>query len=394
MTPAREVSGVEYRQYAILYVDDEASNLASFRFCFEDQFQVLTASSGAEALEVLSTVQVAVLLTDVRMPGMGGAELCARVRERHPEVVRMVVTAYADIGAAAAAINAGQVSRYVSKPWREDELAATLRGGIDAYRVTSLVSTLQARLLQSEHQAGATAMMGSVLHELSSPAAALLADLTTMADDAAALEAKLKVGGAAADTARLASDVQRSAQGALAGARTLMGRIQRYRRADTSPAGIGEPHTVLAEAVESAAAVVRGALRQRARLELDLEPVPPVKLDETMVGQVLINLLVNASEAIEPGKPEQNRITVRVRRADSAGFAAVEVADTGRGMAADLLERVFEPFFSTKGDEAHDGRGIGLAIVQDVVRGAGGRVTARSELGRGTTFRVELPTAG
>ena len=386
---------MEYRQYAILYVDDEASNLASFRFCFEDQFQVLTASSGAEALEVLDTVQVAVLLTDVRMPGMSGAELCARVRERHPEVVRMVVTAYADIGAAAAAINAGQVSRYVSKPWREDELATTLRGGIDAYRVSSLVSTLQARLLHNEQQAGASAAMGTVLHELSSPAAALLADVTAMAEDAAALESTLKgAAGTAAEAVRLAGEVQRTAQGALEGARTLVTRIQRYRRAEATPHGTAQPRTLLADAVESATAVVRGAIRQRARLELDLEPVPPVKLDETLVGQVLINLLVNASEAIEPGKPEQNRITVRVRRGEAAGTVAVEVADTGRGIAADVLERVFEPFFTTKGEESREGRGIGLAIVQDVVRGAGGRVTARSEVGRGTTFRVELPAAG
>ena len=101
---------LDYRQYPVLYVDDERANLLVFRHNFSDQFTVLTADNGKEALEILRRENVAVLLTDQRMPSMTGVELAEKVQAAHPEVVRMIVTAYADVHAAIEAINRGQVS--------------------------------------------------------------------------------------------------------------------------------------------------------------------------------------------------------------------------------------------------------------------------------------------
>ena len=99
---------VDYKQYPVLFVDDEPQNLVVFRYAMEDNFSVLTASSGADALRVLEQREIGVLLADQRMPGMSGSELCARAREIQPDAVRIIITAYADIHAAINAINQGQ----------------------------------------------------------------------------------------------------------------------------------------------------------------------------------------------------------------------------------------------------------------------------------------------
>src|SRR5688572_7546072 len=113
---------VEYKLYPILFVDDEPQNLVVFRYAMEEHFTVLTAPSGPAALQILQQQQVAVLLADQRMPEMTGVELCAAAREMQPEAVRIIITAYADIHAAIDAINKGAVSRYLVKPWRNEEL--------------------------------------------------------------------------------------------------------------------------------------------------------------------------------------------------------------------------------------------------------------------------------
>src|SRR5438477_12867701 len=107
--------------YPVLYVDDEPQNLATFRYVLEDRFTVLTAGDGREAVELLEREDVAVLVCDQRMPYMTGVEVCRRASEIKPDVVRIIMTAYADLQAAVDAINQGQVLRYLSKPWRNDE---------------------------------------------------------------------------------------------------------------------------------------------------------------------------------------------------------------------------------------------------------------------------------
>jgi len=225
----------DYKQYAILYVDDEPANLAAFRFVFEDQFRILTAESGKEALEILDAVQVAILITDQRMPTMSGAELCARARNVHPNVVRMVMTAYADITAAANAINAGQVSRYILKPWKEDELSAIFRAGIDAHQLATVVNALQARVLNAEQQAQSLDLTGFVLHELASPAAALHAAVSWIGE-LAALAAPL-LNAASPEAQRIGRDLLAAGEEAMKCSRLLSARLEQFRRGDqASPA--------------------------------------------------------------------------------------------------------------------------------------------------------------
>jgi DNA-binding NtrC family response regulator len=119
---------------AILYVDDERANLDVFRRSFDEEFRVLVAGSGPDALTLLETESVGVLVSDQRMDPMTGIELLTRVATRWPRVTRMLLTAYSDRELLLQAIQLGKVHDYVLKPWRGDDLGLRLRAGLDAFK--------------------------------------------------------------------------------------------------------------------------------------------------------------------------------------------------------------------------------------------------------------------
>src|SRR3546814_5189263 len=112
---------------AVLYVDDEKNNLIAFKAEFRDKFQIYTAISGFEGLEVLDQHPVHVILTDQRMPKMTGVEFLEKVIEKHPEPTRILVTGYSDMSAMIGAINKGQIFHYINKHWDEEELEETIK---------------------------------------------------------------------------------------------------------------------------------------------------------------------------------------------------------------------------------------------------------------------------
>jgi DNA-binding NtrC family response regulator len=120
-------------KHPILVVDDEEEILFSLRGLLRQEFELHTASSGAEALDIMRRHVIHVLMTDQRMPQMTGVELLEQARTVCPEAVRIVFTGYADIKAVIDAVNQGQIFRYLTKPWDPDELVSALRQGCDEY---------------------------------------------------------------------------------------------------------------------------------------------------------------------------------------------------------------------------------------------------------------------
>jgi len=119
-------------QHTVLFVDDEVNILKALqRLLRPDEMQVLTASRASEALELLDRHPAQVVVTDQRMPEMTGVDFLANVRERHPDIVRMMLTGYTEIDVAVDAINRGEIYRLITKPWNDDELRATLRQAFD-----------------------------------------------------------------------------------------------------------------------------------------------------------------------------------------------------------------------------------------------------------------------
>jgi CheY-like chemotaxis protein len=119
-------------------------------------------------------------------------------------------------------------------------------------------------------------------------------------------------------------------------------------------------------------------------------PVSFVHGNESRLGQVFLNLLINAAQAIPEGPAAEHAVTAAVRDGEP-GWVIVEVSDTGGGIAPENLSRIFEPFFTTK--PVVEGTGLGLSVCHGIVAGMGGKIEVDSKLGQGTTFRIRLPAA-
>jgi len=129
--------------YKILIVDDEPANLRALARLFRDGCEVLTAGAGSEALKLLQQHEVALLITDQRMPEMTGIELLKQTVALRPRMVRIILTGYTDIEALVEAINCGEVYRYVTKPWNNDDLQLTVKRALELFETNKKRAELQ-----------------------------------------------------------------------------------------------------------------------------------------------------------------------------------------------------------------------------------------------------------
>ena len=166
--------------------------------------------------------------------------------------------------------------------------------------------------------------------------------------------------------------------------RVIVHDLSTFSRVDEeSEPAIVDVHEVLDVALKMAAVEIR----HRAQVKKEYGSPPTVLANPARLGQVLLNLLINAAQAIQEGAVERNRITLRTK-ADFAGRAVVEISDTGCGIPETLQKRIFDPFFTTK--PVGMGTGLGLSICHGIVSGMGGELTVESAVGEGSTFRVAL----
>lgn len=122
-------------KYKIMIVDDEPANLRVLERLFRPDYEVVTAASGAEALASLEKNDVALMLSDQRMPEMTGIELMAKTVDIRPHMVKILLTGYTDVGAIIAALNSGLVYRYLTKPWNNDDLRLTVSRALEHYEM-------------------------------------------------------------------------------------------------------------------------------------------------------------------------------------------------------------------------------------------------------------------
>jgi two-component system, NtrC family, response regulator AtoC len=137
---------LDISQFPVLVVDDEQDNLDAFRFNFKKAFRISTATSGAEALEILAAEDVAVIVTDQRMPRMTGLELLKAAQEIRPDAVRIILTAFTDVDVLIEAINQGTIYRYITKPWDAKEVRGVLAQAIERFHLTRENGRLIAQL--------------------------------------------------------------------------------------------------------------------------------------------------------------------------------------------------------------------------------------------------------
>ncbi len=404
------------RRHTLLVVDDEPDVVQSVQDLLRLDYRVLGATRAKEGLRILQEQEVHLVMTDQRMPEMTGVEFLGHVRGGHPEAIRLLFTGYADIKAVIDAINQGNVYRYITKPWDPDDLQIVIRQAAEQYDLLverkRLLAELQEKnqeLLKANEIKEAFIRVAS--HELRTPLT-ILYGLTQLALSTPGLvqpwldwlRNSLKAGE------RLNRLVDQLTKMLLAG--------QFERPLEKRP-------TELAPLLKQAAQDVRPFVEQRkqelgVKLEADLGTV---NIEAAKIRDSVEHLLLNAIKFT----PDQGTISLSARRlrggegvrgrggdessappspsrhlpgSNDDGGVEISISDSGVGIDPKHLPHVFEPFFTSFDVSRHSsgqfefgrrGLGLGLSLVKAFVEMHGGRVEAKSEPGKGTTFTITLP---
>jgi len=240
----------------------------------------------------------------------------------------------------------------------------------------------QAQLMVSDRMASVGALAAGVAHEINNPLAAVLANLDFAVKDADQIASEF---GSSLRVSELQESL-RDAREAADRVRQIVKDLKIFSRAEEDKRGAVDVQRVM----ESSLRMAWNEIRHRARLVKHYGVVPMVDANESRLGQVFLNLVVNAAQAIPDGHADTNQITVTTRT-DARGRVVAEIRDSGPGIAPEVLKQLFTPFFTTK--PAGVGTGLGLTICQRIIHGLGGEITVESKLGEGTLVRVLLPAS-
>ena len=364
------------RKYPILYVDDEDANLLVFRLTFGEEFDLIFANSGAAALEIAARRPVAILLTDNRMPGMTGVELCEQFRAKYPSVQRLLVTAYANQRSAIEGINRAGLTRYLVKPWNADHLREVLRESILRAHLDATSNALRGAMLERERIASASAARVRIALD-----AARMSEV--MAQCCRSLECIAEV---------VASSDDGGAHGVLSDAISNLRAAASFGHSLRSSVGqtrvdLGQSPSVLhaSELLETVVRIIgEGGPPVRVEADANLE----VYADEVDVYRILVNLTENARQSIAEACIADGEVRVLATRADDR--AVFTVSDTGPGVDAAARDRLFEPFFTTRGDRGASG--LGLAVCEVLATANGGEVGFVADgPDPGASFSLSLP---
>jgi signal transduction histidine kinase/ActR/RegA family two-component response regulator len=247
-----------------------------------------------------------------------------------------------------------------------------------------------ARLALADRMASVGTLAAGVAHELNNPLAYVSANLSFLSDRvvrAGELLAGRRPEPEDADLAAQLGDAVRDARDGCDRMRMIVRDLKTFSRPDddhTGPVDLGR-------VIDAAVNMAWNGIKHRAKLVKDVAGLPPVHGNESRLGQVFLNLLMNAAQSLPEGHADGNHIRVSGAVLPD-GRVLVEVKDTGCGIPAEHLARIFDPFFTTKPPGV--GTGLGLSICHSIVGAFGGEIQVQSEPGKGSTFRVVLRPAG
>ncbi|HEX5063326.1 MAG TPA: ATP-binding protein [Kofleriaceae bacterium] len=381
----------------VLYVDDERANRIVFEQSLKSEFTIKTVEDAKSALEALDREDVAVLVSDIRMPEVDGLELLRRAKERHPNTIRMVITAYSDVDPILRAINEGLVARYIVKPWDREELVQVLRWATELWNFGKDSAQLLRRLLETERLASLGGLTALYVHDLKTPIMVvnnLLDELHAVADAVptlhAAIEAsdiddrlKARLLQRVDDTPEIVQDAKQASTLI----KDMIGGLSDYiRNKGPQETPVIDPTPVIQFTVN---------MFQRITVEnrtaqigyRGSKSLPHVRISAVDLTQVLVNLVNNATQAVHArGEPNRH---VALEARTQGDMLELQVRDDGIGMSPEVLRKIGTPWFSTR----PEGTGLGIANCQRLIGRAGGRMRIESEPGVGTTVTILLPTA-
>jgi signal transduction histidine kinase len=375
----------QHRRYTVLVVEDTADVTRVIHLTLRMHFRVVAAPDGLKGFDLAVSEQPNLIITDLMMPGIDGLELTRRLRadERTRHVPIIMLTARGDMEDRVQGLEAG-VNAYLAKPFVPKELLTTVRSLLD-------IQEIAADILLDQRVQSLQAITGGLAHEINNPLNYIKNSLGVVRGDIEKVAAIYR--GAAGRSlepaeehklARIAERVERMFKTAEAGVARIGGTVDAMARYSRDGFDSGKRPYDLYEAAKEVIRLVLPATGREVKVETSFEGDGHVACVPEQINQVLSNLVQNAVEAA----PEERGL-VRVRGWNEDGSLCLAVEDNGPGIPVEVRDKIFTPFFTTKGPGA--GMGLGLTICWRVVRSLGGTIDVEGEAG--TRFLVRLPRA-
>lgn len=378
----------ELLHQSLLLVDDDVPNLDVLSAVLDSDYKVFQVDSGAEALKIVETTPIDVIISDQRMPEMTGVELLERVGKTHPDIAGIVLTAYTDSTAIIEAVNRAGAFRFLTKPWEADDIRVTVAQACSHVyqrraiaRLVDIVSVRNEELalaLQDLESAQDRMLHMERLGTMGRLTSGVTHDVRNFLMGLALLEEEFHDQGVGGDLKEIVTV-------SLAGLRNLLGTLEAMRQyARGGTVEVSLKPVIPSDVVKDALTVAKMDLEFRKReVEIRVQDgLPKVNGDRQRLVQVMVNLIRNAVQATEPGQA----LTIEAAT-DSDGRVLLSVEDEGKGIPEDLVDDLFEPFSSSKGDE---GMGLGLYMARLTVESHGGSIDYHPRPGGGARFVVML----
>lgn len=370
----------------VLIVDDDHDFAASLALLLEmEGYDVVVAHDGAAAREAVRAVPVAVALVDIRLGHEDGVGIAIELGRLRPELLTVMVTAYASVQTAIKALQAG-IYDYVCKPFEPAELLATLARCFDRHRLAAERAQVEELLRRSRRMEAVGRLSAGIAHDFNNLLTVVGGNLKLLQEEMAR--------GAAGDPAimrELVGDALGAVEDGICANRRLLavGRAQPLL-----------PRVLdLGQAVEQVVSRARHAFGPGITLEVSRPPLDCLAVaDPHQLEASLLNLIFNARDAVAGAGAVRVMLELCELQPGSAflladmapgAYAGIVVQDDGCGMAADIAENALQPFFSTK--TAESGSGLGLPTAYGFARQSGGNLLIESEAGVGTRITLLLP---
>ena len=356
----------------ILIIDDEEIVRDScIQILAKRNYKIATAQNGDEGLGMLESFQPDLALVDLKMPGISGYEVLDRIHEQDPTIVTIVITGFATVDSAVESMKKGTYD-FLPKPFKPDELRLIVQRGLERRKLV-----LETIALRREKEMLREQFAAIVSHELKSPLGAvqqsmygLVSDLSDLLSD----EQKSKIERLQSRIADLIKLVNTWLRAISVDISTI--------RENFAPTSIVE---IVTKAVEN---VQQHAVRKDISIETNLrEPFTPINGNEVTLVEALVNIIGNAIKYTQMG----GHITVKAVEEDNK--ILVEIIDDGVGIASDDIPHIFDDFYVGKTKPEDERRsGVGLAITKRIIDAHDGLIAVESELGKGSTFSIYLPS--